>query len=340
MSISIHAWGGRFFWSVNRFLAVVCSLIVLIYIFGSISFTHFSEYAPYASEHTVQERWFRNGAFQFFHDLPVASWFFIGVEALNLACKEVENPKRDIPRGYMASITTLVLTAVGILFVCCSLSPGVSVMLSALTPLDSGFQLMFGISKEAATVFSLPATFATGFGFMFCYGRQLKAMAGSGLVNPLIGTVLPGRDTPIVALAVGSLVGYAVCLLVFYVPVVGIELFNICLLNAYTVYFSQFVSFVLFRSMYRSIKREFTNPLGIPGAVYGFVIFAIAFGSCSSLQPTCVAIIAYGSYILVASLYYYLVVQKRQYFSEEEKTVLFRAHLMKSKLDFNSFMNM
>jgi hypothetical protein len=89
------------------------------------------------------------------------------------------------------------------------------------------------------------------------------------------------------------------------------------------------VSFIVFRLYYSSIKREFTSPLGIPGAVYGLLVFLFMFIILSwfESQP---AIMIFAIYVALLVAYYFLVVQKRQVFSEEEKTVLFKAYLIKS----------
>lgn len=42
--------------------------------------------------------------------------------------------------------------------------------------------MMFGISDQQATILSIPATYATAFGFIFSYGRLMVAMSDSRLL--------------------------------------------------------------------------------------------------------------------------------------------------------------
>jgi ethanolamine permease len=130
----------------------------------------------------------------------------------------VKHPKTTIPAGYLTCVGTLFCTCFGVLLVAVAQKPGVVELQAALNPLNYGFMNMFGCSPEVATLLSLPATYATAFGFLYCYGRQLRSMGKSGLLNHYMGTELVSRDTPVVALLVGSLVGFGLCFLIWLVP--------------------------------------------------------------------------------------------------------------------------
>lgn len=97
-------------------------------------------------------------------------------------------------------------------------------------------------------------------------------------------------------------------------------------------YMSIFISFVMFRNYFPTIKREFVSPLGTVGAVYGFLMFLLVFISFCGFQNTTHAIEAFCYLTVVLSIYYYFCVRHRQVFSEEEKKVMFKAYLVKSKL--------
>jgi len=179
-------------------------------------------------------------------------------------------------------------------------------------------------------ILSMPAIYTSGFGFTYYYGSQVRAMGKSGLANSWLGYDVPGLKTPVPALLCGALVGYAVGLRYQYLPTLKHEdLFSIALMGAMLTYFSQFISFVIFRWYYPTIKREFISPLGVYGAVYGLIVFGIIFVVLAGLEKS-IALVAFGVYIGILLLYYYIVVVHRQVFSEEEKTVLFKAYLMKT----------
>lgn len=324
----IQLYGGTFFWRFNLFAAVISFLILLIFVFGSLNWVNFTENAPLEGDGL--DRWFHGGITGFLKILPLPCWFFVGVEAINLACQDVPSARKNIPRGYVSCVLTLIVTCILVLFVSCSLAPGVSNLKDQLTPFNTGFKLMFGISDRFSTILSLPALYATAFGFMFSYGRQLRSMGDSGILNQNLKKVWKERSVPHTALLVGSGVGLLVCIIVYLLPVFGDELYNICMLGAFNAYFAQLFSYIVLSTVMDTIPREFNSPFGVIGAVYAFIVFFFAEIGIIFFQRTYLAISVFLVYCCFVTFYYFLVVKNRQFFSHEEQRVLFHAHLMKN----------
>jgi amino acid transporter len=329
-ALAIHCWGGKTFWRINLGMAIVSFLIILLFIFGAAHWGNFTSYASLEHE-TGRAAWFAGGGSEFMRVLPIPAWFFVGVESINLACQDIGEPKKNIPRGYLSCIGTLLLTCVGVLFVAVSLPPGVMELQGELNPLNAGFRLLLNCSEAVATLLALPALYATAFGFMFCYGRQLRSMGNSGILPHYLGESDERRKTPVRALLFGSGIGLSVNTLVHFVPSVGAQLFNICMLGAFSAYFAQFVSYVVFGTLLSNIKREFKSPLGVAGAVYGSAVFLLAFIGIAFFQENYIALIVFVSYVALVTVYYFFVVKHRQFFSNEEKEVLMQAHVVKSE---------
>lgn len=241
------------------------------------------------------------------------------------------NPKRDVPRAYVGAITTAFLTSFASVFAVASYPPGLSEATDALRPFTAGFQRIFGITPDYATVVSLPATIASGFVFLFYFGQQLRAMSLSGLLPAWVAIEHPTRKTPIAALILGSAIGYALCVIEHQVAVVRHQFYYIGTLGAFCTYLSIYLSFLAFRLYFPTIKREFTSPLGLAGAAYGSLVFALAVVSIVAFQRDQVALYVVLVLIAVATICYYFVVRTRQVFSEEEKTVMFKAYVVKGE---------
>ena len=80
---------------------------------------------------------------------------------------------------------------------------------------------MFNLPDNGSAIWlTVPATFATAYGFTFAAGRVTICMARSGLLPEIFTTTYGSYKTPIVAHAVGALMGYGLCLLSYFVPVV------------------------------------------------------------------------------------------------------------------------
>jgi amino acid transporter len=308
-------------------------VLLAVYLLGSAKFANLLEHAALEDDtNTPYEQWFHGGFYEFMHVLPRPCLFFVGVQNINLACREIQNPKTEVPKAYMGGMCTGLLTSFATVLVACSLLPGVTTLAQRIHPLTKGYMLIFGVTRAKAMILSLPATIASGFGFMFFFGQQLRSMGQSRLLNPVFARELPGRHTPIVALVVGSLLGYALCLIVYFKPGISIYLYNISMMGAFTTYLSIFLSFWRFRDCFSTIKREFVSPLGKAGAAYGFAVFSLGIAAICGFQKTQIAVSTFSGMVVVATAYYYLVVEKRQVFSEEEKTVMFKAYLVKGEL--------
>jgi ethanolamine permease len=219
-------------------------------------------------------------------------------------------------------------------------SNGTIFLANDLNPLNNGFMLMFKISSDVATILSIPATYATAFGFIFAFGRVILAMAKSSLFPPVFTRTCGRYESPYVAILAGSVIGYILCIVVYFVPSVATYLFNYCILSGFVAYISQFIGFILFRVRHSTEKRLFVSPLGIPGAVYGIVVFSMASISVMGFQnDQSIAFIAFLVGIIIYSTYYFLYAKKRQRFSPEEKFI-FVLQIVKCKwiLNLNSIL--
>ncbi len=326
--LAIHLYGRCFFWRVNLALAAMSVVILCIYIFGSIRFVEFEKNASYPGEEGIG-RWFHGGMYEFMSVLPLGTRFFQGIQSINLACGHIKSPKTEVPKGYIWSMNLLMITSFAVFFLATAVKPGLLIFIRRLRPLSNGFKQILGVPHYRAAIVSIPPTIMSGFGFMYRYGQQLSAMGKSGMLNPVFGYELASRNSPYVSLLVGSALGYGLCIVQWYYPDMQHQLYSLSILGATTTFLSIFASFVVFRRSFPTIQREYVSPLGFGGAVYGFLVFLLCFISVCGFQEDFLALIMYGAILVVASVYYYFVVQKRQVFSEEEKTVMFRAYVVK-----------
>ncbi|OQR89371.1 Amino Acid-Polyamine-Organocation (APC) Family [Thraustotheca clavata] len=274
VAVGILIVGGRTFWLVNRFLAVLSTAIVLFYCIGCLPNVDFNRYA---STSTMMV----GGFSLFFKTMPLAAWFFVGIEALNTLCNMVEDPKIVIPKGQVSCILTLFATGIFVFFVAVSSSPGAANLPTVITVFNPGFVTMLGISYDFATIFSIPATFATIFGFILAYANILTALAHSKLLPAWIGRTHPRFHTHPYALIFGSAIGYLMCYLVTYVPILGAEMFNICMFFGFSSYLAQCVGYLYLKHNFSHLPRNFASPLGRFGAYYASVVWVVNWISVS-----------------------------------------------------------
>jgi ethanolamine permease len=142
--------------------------------------------------------------------VPFAIWLFITVEQTGSAAEEAENPGRSMPRGILAAIGTLLVTALVVL-VCAPGAGGVELVGSADDPLYAAMSSnsAFGEGSWLAKVIGCGGVFgliATFFSLVYAASRQLFAMARDGLFPQWLGKT-GKRGTPYPALLLIGAIG-------------------------------------------------------------------------------------------------------------------------------------
>ncbi|EGZ18000.1 hypothetical protein PHYSODRAFT_300853 [Phytophthora sojae] len=324
-SLLIQIKGGHVFWVFNLGIGIISLLIVIIYCLGSLAFVDFAEYGADPNLKFV------DGFSGFMKALPLASWFFVGVEALSLSSDQVDQPKKIVPLAQVSCVVTLSITGLVVYFVTASLPPGLASLPTELVPFNRGFTLMFNIPHHVATILSLPATYATAFGFMWCYGKLIAAMAMSRLLPKFLSKTTKEHESPYGALIAGSAVSYGLCIVSYFVPAVGKNLFRICILSAFMSYTGQCIGYISLKRNYKNIKSsEFQSPFGVAGAVYSMTIWILATIAVVAFQDNDgVEIIAFGVTVTLLTLFYFGYSRTRQTFSAAENRVMLVAHVTK-----------
>ena len=202
---------------------------------------------------------------------------------------------------------------------------------------------MFNITDLQATIFSIPATYATAFGFIFSYGRLIVSMSESRLLPRILRLKWgDGKSgTPSIAFIVGSGISYCICIMVYFFPVIEPYIFNVCILCAFGAYTSQFIGYINLRTRFADLPRIYRSPLGIFGALLGIVIFLLAAISVIGFQEdNQLALVIVVFIAILTSIYYFLVAKHQQKFSRDELKTLFNAHVFKCKsIGFVSFLH-
>ncbi len=223
--------------------------------------------------------WFPMGMAGIAAALPFAIWFYLAIEQLPLAAEEAHDPVRDMPRGLLWGILTLIIASFLTLFLNAGIAPGAAAVGQSDEPLFLAFKTIFGDGMGASllalvAVAGLIASFHT---IIYAYGRNIYSLSRAGYFPKWLSVTHSTRKTPYVALVAGAVVGFVVALIIHYgeavfgeVPV-GAVLLNMAVFGAVIAYIMQMLAFVKLRAM-PGIKRPYVSPLGNAGAVVAGVI--------------------------------------------------------------------
>ncbi len=320
-----------------RFTVAVCVLALAILAFFSVAaLTKFDftanalNIAPEAGNST----WFPFGLSQgIFLALPFAIWFYLAIEELPLAAEESHTPQRDIPRGTIYGLLTLVVAAFLVLFINTSVAPGAEGLRSSGEPLLDGLRTIFGSGTSASllglvAVAGLVASFHT---IIFAYGRNVFSLSRAGYYPHWMSLTLGKRKTPHVALLLGAVLGYGLAYLLYEAGRrdwlggnLSAALLSMAVFGAVISYFMQMLSFMLLRRKLPNIERPYRSPLGNVGAVVAGIISLVALAALFVREDYRPGVIGVAVWFVLAILYFAVVGRHKLILSPEEEFALTR----------------
>jgi ethanolamine permease len=279
--------------------------------------------------------WFPFGIQGVLATLPFAVWLFLAIEQLPLAAEESTDPKRDMPRGILLGMLTLIISATMIVWLNPSvIGVGAHKLATSGEPLLDGFRAVYpeGAAKLLAfvAIVGLVASFHT---IIYAQGRQIYSLSRAGYFPTILSLTHSTWKTPHVAMIVGAIVGVGIMLALWFGlgadqagVKIGSVLLNMAVFGAMFSYILQGVSFIVLRKRQPNIERPFRSPLGNFGAWMTIVIAAVtiiyqvfdvrnlAFNKDFALGVVWVAV-----WFAVGIIYFALIGRNRLILSPEEK---------------------
>jgi len=258
--------------------------------------------------------------------LPFAVWLFLAIEQLPLAAEESMDPSRDMPRGIILGMLTLLVSAGLILWLNPSVAPGAFRLGTSGEPLLDGFRATFGtgLAKLLALVacVGLVASFHT---ILFAKGRQIYSLSRAGYFPRVLSITHPRHKTPHVALLAGSGVALALMLALWFgmgvekgAAVIQGMLLNMAVAGAMLSYLLQAVSFFVLRMRRPELPRPYRSPLGLAGAAITIVL-AIVTLAFQLLDPVFVSgVLGVGAWFALGLAWFALVGRHRLVLAPEE----------------------
>jgi ethanolamine permease len=146
-----------------------------------------------------------------FAAIPFAIWFFLAIEGAAMAAEEAEDPRRTIPRAYIAGILTLVALALGVMIAAGGVGDWRQYS-NINDPLPQAMKLVVGESSgwlKMLVWLGLFGLIASFHGIIMGYSRQIYALARAGYLPRPLAAVNARFRTPHWALLAGGVIGIA-----------------------------------------------------------------------------------------------------------------------------------
>lgn len=301
---AINIWGVK--QSAVLELAVTVVAVVELLIFAGVAGTSFSAQAFSMDP-------LPNGWAGIVGAVPFAIWFYLAIEGVANVAEEAREPQRDLPRGFLSAMGTLVVLALLVLITGVGVAgwkaavfvePGSDVTSDSPLPL-----VMKHVVGEAHPLYKLlvgvglSGLVASFHGIILVAGRATMELGRVGYAPRALGRTHPTRMTPATALIVNMLVG-ALAL----VSGKTAEIITISVLGAVTLYVLSMVSLFRLRKTHPDLPRPFRTP-GYP-AVPAVALVLSASALVALVVATPMLALIYAGLLAAGFLYYFLVIPR------------------------------
>jgi ethanolamine permease len=278
--------------------------------------------------------WFPFGWKGVLATLPFAVWLFLAIEQLPLAAEESADPKKDMPKGLIYGMLTLMVSALLITFLNSSIGKadgmhGSFTLSTSGEPLLDGFRVLYGTGAAKTLAFlaviGLIASFHT---IIYAYGRQIYSLARAGYYLPFM-SLTNAKKVPHMALYAGSVLGFLTMMILWFVlgsekggAIIGSTLLNMAVFGAMISYAMQGLSFIVLRKTMPSIIRPYRSPVGVPGAVVTIVIALVTLWYQLQDPIYQKAVLAVAAFYVLGILYFAIYGRNQLILSPEEEFAL------------------
>ncbi|WP_227763254.1 ethanolamine permease [Zhaonella formicivorans] len=234
--------------------------------------------APHFSwARVAQEPVLPNGYGGIMAAIPFAIWFYLAIEGGAMAAEEMLNPQKDIPKGFLSGMGTLVVMMCLTLFLTAGIAD-YNLVTAVDFPLPIALAQVYGqgnLVVLAVNFIGLFGLIASLHGIIVGYSRQTYAMARTGYLPKFLSQVNTRYHTPHWALLVPGLIGIGAAVTGLTSVVITISVFG-----AVALYLISLISFFVLRKKEPDLKRPFkvaNGPLvgGISFAAGLFCLYSV-----------------------------------------------------------------
>jgi ethanolamine permease len=201
-----------------------------------------------------------------FGAIPFAIWFFLAIEGAAMAAEEAKDPKRTIPRAYIAGILTLVVLAFGTMIFAGAVGDWQR-LANINDPLPQAMKIVVGAKSgwlHLLVWIGLLGLIASFHGIIMGYSRQIFALARAGILPKSLAAIHPRFRTPYLAILAGGAVGIAAIYSDSLVTISGqpltASIVTMSALGAIVMYILSLASLFRLRRIEPRLERPFATP--------------------------------------------------------------------------------
>ena len=192
-----------------------------------------------------------------FAALPFAVWFYLAIEGVAMVAEEVKEPKKNIPKGYISGLATLIFLAFGVMIFTGGITHWEKLS-TVLDPLPESIAIALGKANGLTKIFAgigLFGLIASFHGTILASSRQVFAMARSGYLPKFLAQLNLKFKTPHWAIIAGGIIS-AIALFTDKIDQIVI----MSALGAVFMYMMSMISLFILRTKEPNLERPFSSP--------------------------------------------------------------------------------
>jgi ethanolamine permease len=235
-----------------------------------------------------------------FAALPFAIWLYVCIEGVAMVAEEVRDIKKDIPKGYISGILTLLLLALAVMIVTGGITDW-RVLSNIDYPLPESIGIVLGKENSITRLFAgigLFGLIASFHSIIITYSRQLFALGRSNYLPAVLSQVNKRFQTPHWALLAGAGAGLLALLFLDTSKLVVIST-----LGAVVMYIVSMISLFVLRKKEPNLERPFKAPLYPWMPLIALLISFVAFITILFFYPW-LSLIFFAGLAIVVILFY------------------------------------
>lgn len=211
--------------------------------------------------------------------LPFAMWLFLAVEGVPLAAEEAKNPAKDVPKGIIAAMIFLLITA-ALVVVLVAGAGGAKMISGSAVPLVDALNAVGNENLAVlVNVLALAGLVASFFSIIYGYSRLIFALSRAGYL-PQFLSLTSKRKTPIWALIVPGILGFLASL-----TGEGDLMLGMAVVGATISYALMSLSHILLRVKQPDMKRPYKTPGGVFTSGVALILSIVALTGVYAFDP-------------------------------------------------------
>ena len=226
-----------------------------------------------------------------FAALPFAIWFYLAIEGIANVAEDATDPQRDLPRGFVLAMATLVVLTAITLFGAVGAAgwhavvypdPGnLAVTSDSPLPLAIGQVLMHGPLFKLMTSIGLIGLLASFHGILIAGSRALLEFGRAGYAPAVLGQVNARTKTPIAALFANMVIGLIVLAIGRTDDIIIVTVFG-----ALTLYILSSAAVLRLRKTAPDLARPYKTPWYPVTPVIALVLSVVCVIAMADAHPT------------------------------------------------------